>query len=110
MSMPESLFGFQLSAAKIPHTHQFRFHPSRKYRADFRIDGTRLLVEIDGGTFLTKGGHNGAGFERDRIRDADAMERGWVVLHTTPRLVRTGRTLAAVEWLRQQPYMTRGEE
>lgn len=45
---------------------EFRFHPERKFRADFCHITTRTCIEIEGGIFSKKGGHSSiSGILRD---------------------------------------------
>ena len=51
---------------------------------DFRVRGTRVLIECDGWTYH---GLDRRNFERDRARDADLIAAGWVVLRFTYRMI-----------------------
>lgn len=57
-----------------------RFIPGRRFEADFYWPALRLVAEIDGGLYMPKGGHNGAGAEADRVRDILAARHG-IVTH-----------------------------
>lgn len=77
-------------------TPEFLFHPTRKWRSDRAWPAALLLLEIDGGSWLTRGGHTyGKGFERDR-KDAEALVLGWRVLRVTPAMVRSGEAVRYV--------------
>lgn len=60
-----------LDEAGIPYTREYKAIPGRRFRWDFAIgtnpEQTRLLIEVQGGTWSRKpGGHNtGAGIARD---------------------------------------------
>ena len=85
---------------------QYYFDPNRPRRkADYAFPRYMLLIEIDGGTYARSGarrckrcgqtpvgGHNtGAGYERDRVRDAEAAALGWTTLRFTAKMVNDGR-------------------
>ena len=96
---PEDYLAEQLDVRGIPYKREFHFHPTRKWRADFLIIGTRLLVEVEGGTWLKDGAHNsGAGFERDIEKYTAAMLRNYVVLRVVPRQI---NSYEALQWIQQ---------
>jgi len=73
----EDLLWFQITrgTALPPPVRQFRFNPARRSKADFAWVPDRLIVEVDGGTWV-RGRHNrGAGYTADRERD------NWCCLH-----------------------------
>lgn len=78
-----------------PLEREFRFHPQRKWRADFAHVASRTLIEIEGGIFLPGGGrHNrGGGYARDAEKYLEAALAGWKVL----RLTRTQLDLGFIE-------------
>ncbi|HBM2013199.1 TPA: hypothetical protein LUJ78_003785, partial [Acinetobacter baumannii] len=45
----ETVLATQLKACKISFEQEYKFHPSRKWRADFLITGTKILIEVEGG-------------------------------------------------------------
>lgn len=96
----EDLLAWHLRAAEIGHEREYRFHPVRRWRADFRLTGARILVEVDGGVWMRRGGHTtGTGYARDREKDAAAMVLGWQVYRCTPEMVRSGQALATITQL-----------
>lgn len=70
---------------------EYRFDPSRKFRADFafRKDKHRLLVEVDGGAWMVVnskavGRHNkDADLEKANL----CAELGWRVMHFSPTML-----------------------
>ena len=64
---------------------EFRFHPERKWRADFAHVESRTLIEIEGGIYVDGGGrHNrGAGFIADAEKYLEAFLAGWSVVRLT---------------------------
>ncbi len=75
---------------------EYRFHPVRRWRADWCFEGARLLVEIDGGAW-TRGRHTrGRGFIEDIRKSNEAMLLGWRLLRVTPQMVQSGEVVALV--------------
>lgn len=79
--------------------------PGRKFRWDFAWPAHRLAVEVQGGEWMAKGGHNSAqGLQRDCEKLALATLAGWRQLSVTGSMVRSGRALSLIECaLRMQP-------
>lgn len=73
-------------AHKLPEPiPEFRFHASRKWRADYCWPEQRLIVEIDGGIW-TGGRHSGGtGQLRDMEKLNAAALLGFLVLRYTPQ-------------------------
>ena len=62
---------------------EFRFHPERKWRADFAHIESRTLIEIEGGIYI-QGRHNrAAGFIADAEKYLEAFLAGWAVVRLT---------------------------
>lgn len=72
----------QLSGPELEK--EFRFHPVRKWRADFAHLGSRTLIEIEGGIYVN-GRHNRAGgFAADLKKYLEAALAGWRVVRLGP--------------------------
>lgn len=63
---------------------EFRFHPTRKWRADFAIPSAKLLIEIDGGAWSGGRHTRGAGFIADQSKLNAAACLGYRVLRYVP--------------------------
>lgn len=88
------LFMTQCAERNLPvPEREARFHPIRKYRADFLFRQHNLIVEIDGGVFNMGAHTRGAGYTRDRERDAEAMILGFKTLRVTPEMVYDQRAI-----------------
>lgn len=103
----ELLLAVQLEQAGIPFRREFQFAASmgRKWRADFEVHepypGAKcreLLVEIDGGGFITGRHSRGTGVEKDCEKQSAAAILGYRVVRVTPRQVENG---LALSWIRQ---------
>lgn len=98
---PEEVLDFQLRASKIHFKRQVKFHPLRKWRADFIIED-RLLVEVEGGLYI-HGGHNrGAMIEDTMEKLAEASMMGYFPLRVSTRYVKNGKALQWIEKLLKQ--------
>ena len=84
----ESRFHLLWRAAQGPPLErEFRFHPTRKWRADFAHLGSRTLIEIEGGIFMRAGGRHtrGSGYASDAEKYLEAALAEWRVLRLTER-------------------------
>lgn len=88
----------QLGLVKIPVQSEFVFAPPRKFRADWRVVDTRILIEFEGGLFKAgKGGHSSiGGIHRDIEKYNTAALQGWMVIRITPKHVVSGEALGWV--------------
>lgn len=67
---------------------QYRAIPTRKYLWDFAYPKAKLLIEVNGGTFV-KGGHStGVGIRRDYEKLNAATVAGWRCLIFDGQMVR----------------------
>lgn len=66
----------------VEFDREFRFDPSRLWRADFYIHSAKLLIEIEGGVWLGRaGGHtSGKGFIANCEKYNKATEMGFKLL------------------------------
>ena len=107
MSKGEDELAFQLRhATKFAFEREYRFHPTRRWRADVAIwigpahmaaNLPCLLVEVEGAIRGKPGRHQRIdGMERDAEKYAEAMCLGWKVLRVMPSQVKSGQ---ALEWI-----------
>jgi very-short-patch-repair endonuclease len=102
-SPAETLLAVQLEQAGIPFEREYRFHESRKWRADFAIRRYQLggipsllLIEVDGGSWVAGRHTRGSGFEKDAEKLNAAAELGYRVLRYTPRMIESGEALEQI--------------
>lgn len=77
---------------------EVQFHPIRKWRADFLwAHPVKVMLEVDGGGFVNGRHSRGLGIEKDAEKQNAAAAMGYRVLRATPKMIRDGRALAAVE-------------
>jgi very-short-patch-repair endonuclease len=63
---------------------EFRFHPTRRWRADFAHLPSRTLIEIEGGIYINGRHNRGAGFAADLEKYLEANLAGWRVVRLGP--------------------------
>ena len=75
-----------------PLEREVKFHPTRKWRADFGHLESRTLIEIEGGIFMRAGGRHtrGGGYANDAEKYLEAALAGWTVLRLTERQLEIG--------------------
>lgn len=65
---------------------EHRFHPRRKWRFDFAFHRQKVAIEIQGGIFMRRGGHNtGMALRREHEKRNAAAVLGWRILYCEPR-------------------------
>src|SRR5512136_157172 len=85
-----------LTGLPVP-AREYRFHPERRWRFDFAWPVYKVAAEVDGGIY-SRGRHvRGSGFERDAEKRNAAVLAGWRVFHFTPRMVKSGQAVQAIE-------------
>jgi very-short-patch-repair endonuclease len=110
-SQAELLLAAQLEQAGIPFEREYRFHPRRRWRADFYIEDQyawpfnpkSILVEIDGGAFIGGRHSRGQGVANDAEKQSAAAILGYRVIRATPAQVADGSCLS---WIQQALGLT----
>ncbi|GLG82167.1 hypothetical protein ACSO1_06890 [Acinetobacter calcoaceticus] len=77
----ETVLATHLRACKISFEQEYKFHSKRKWRADFLITGTKILVEVEGGIWMAGGGRHtrGKGYIGDMEKYNSAAIMGFTV-------------------------------
>ena len=104
-STGELLLEQQLRQAGIPFEREYAFVPGRKFRADFLVWDVpgpgwathRVLVEVDGGAWISGRHTRGSGFEKDAEKASLAAINGYRVIKCVPSQVEDGTCLAWIE-------------
>ena len=70
----------------------------RKWAWDMAWVEQRLLVEVQGGTFMRKSHHStGTGIHRDLLKANTAVELGWRLLSFDSPMVKSGEAVGTIE-------------
>jgi len=69
---------------------EYQFDLLRKWRFDFAFTDRCIAIECDGGTFSGGRHVRGDGYQRDAEKFNAASLQGWVVLHYTGAMIRSG--------------------
>ncbi len=89
-----------LRACKIGFEQEYKFHPKRKWRADFLIIGTKILIEVEGGIWSggrhTRGKRLYRGYGEIQLRSNDGFY-SFTVQHTEQ--VKAGVAIKQIEQL-----------
>lgn len=99
MSNGESTLEFQLKAYKIEYVREYRFHPERRWRADFYLPQHNVLVEIEGGTWVNGAHNRPKHYESDCIKYNAATLAGYRVLRYTTDMVKSGAAIEQIRWI-----------
>lgn len=95
-SVGESLLAMQLKALRIELEQEFKFHPKRKWRADFHIVGKKILVEVEGGIWSGGRHTRGKGYIGDMEKYNSAMALGYQVYRYSTEQVKSGLALEEI--------------
>ncbi len=98
-SRGEVLLATHLKACKIDFEQEYKFHPKRKWRADFLITGKKILVEIEGGIWSGGRHTRGKGYLGDMEKYNQAAMMGFTVLRFSTEQVKAGVAIKQIEQL-----------
>ncbi|WP_336017119.1 DUF559 domain-containing protein [Acinetobacter pittii] len=86
-----------LKSHKIGFEQEYKFHPTRKWRADFLITGTKILVEVEGGIWSGGRHTRGKGYIGDMEKYNSASMMGFTVLRFSSEQVKSGLAVQQIE-------------
>lgn len=98
-SVGEVLLATHLKACKINFEQEYKFHPKRKWRADFLITGKKILVEVEGGIWSGGRHTRGKGYIGDMEKYNSAAMMGFTVLRFSTEQVKAGVAIKQIEQL-----------
>jgi len=76
---------------------EYKFHPTRRWRADYAILEHKIIIEVEGGVW-TGGRHtSGAGFTKDMEKYNNATALGWSIIRVTPKTLISGDTIGFIK-------------
>lgn len=84
------------------YERQYKFHPTRKFRADFGFPEKKILIECQGGIWFAKSGHNsGAGITKDYEKFNEAAILGWRLILLTPAMINKKQDNPAISYIKR---------
>lgn len=93
----ENTLLFQMSLMGLDPEREYKFHPDRKFRADFAFPDRKLIIEVNGGIWMAKSGHStGKGIQRDYQKANAAQLLGWTYLQYTAEEIESGTALQEI--------------
>lgn len=95
----ETVLATHLKACKISFEQEYKFHPERKWRADFLITGTKILIEVEGGIWSGGRHTRGKGYIGDMEKYNFAAMMGFTVLRFSTEQVKAGVAIKQIEQL-----------
>ncbi|BAP67545.1 DUF559 domain-containing protein [Acinetobacter baumannii] len=98
-SVGEVLLATHLRACKIGFEQEYKFHRTRKWRADFLITGTKILIEVEGGIWSGGRHTRGKGYIGDMEKYNSAAMMGFTVLRFSTEQVKAGVAIKQIEQL-----------
>lgn len=98
-SIGESTLANQLRLLKITFEQEYKFHPKRKWRADFHIVGKKILVEVEGGVWSNGRHTRGKGYIGDMEKYNAAVVMGYQVLRFSTEQVKSGLAVQQIEMM-----------
>jgi len=95
MSKLEDLLAGQVRMTGLPDpVREFtKAIPKRRFRFDFAWPEHRLLLEVQGGSWIGGGHSTGKGMSRDAEKNNLAALEGWTVLYATTDQIRSHETV-----------------
>jgi len=93
----EAKLARELKTLKIDFEQEFKFHPDRKWKADFHLIDKKILVEVEGGIW-TGGRHTrGKGYLGDLEKYNAATMMGFQVIRFSTDQVKSGHAIQQIE-------------
>ena len=93
----EGTLAMQLQALNVPFEREFRFHSTRRWRADFHLIGRQLLIEVEGGVW-SQGRHTrGKGYMGDMEKYNEATALGYQIIRFETSQVQSGYAFRWIE-------------
>lgn len=99
---PKREFEQQCALCGIALEREFRFHPTRKWRADYKVTGTNILIEYEGGVRESDRQQSGhlsyTGYKKDIEKYNEMTVLGYLLIRIYAATVKSGEALA---WLKR---------
>ena len=92
----EVILATALKTLKIEFEQEFKFHPTRKWRADFHLKGKEILVEVEGGIWSNGRHTRGKGYLGDLEKYNEATMMGYQVIRFSTEQVKSGKAIEQI--------------
>lgn len=92
----EVILATALRALNIEFDQEFKFHPSRMWRADFHLKGKKILVEVEGGIWSNGRHTRGKGYLGDLEKYNAATMMGYQVIRFSTKQVKSGKAIEQI--------------
>ncbi|EMB5691295.1 hypothetical protein OIV75_003392 [Acinetobacter baumannii] len=96
-SVGEEKLAANLNIFNINYVREYRFHPSKRYRADFYLPDYNVLVEVEGGTRGVSRHTTYEGYSKDLMKYNDAQILGFARLAFTTEQVNKGLAIEKIK-------------
>ncbi|ENV34529.1 hypothetical protein L289_2642 [Acinetobacter gerneri DSM 14967 = CIP 107464 = MTCC 9824] len=88
-----------LQAYRIEFEQEFQFNKGRKWRADFYLVGTNILIEVEGGIWSNGRHTRGKGYLGDMEKYNSATMLGYSVYRYSTEQVKSGKAIEEIRRL-----------
>ncbi|WP_171405591.1 DUF559 domain-containing protein [Acinetobacter sp. WCHAc010052] len=99
VSEGEAVLSQHLKAHKIEYVQEFQFNSERKWRADFHLVDTKILIEVEGGVWSNGRHTRGKGYIADMGKYNSAAVLGYTVLRFSTEQVKSGKAIEEIRRL-----------
>ncbi|ENV44194.1 DUF559 domain-containing protein [Acinetobacter schindleri] len=93
----EAKLARELKTLKIEFEQEFKFHPDRKWKADFHLVDKKILVEVEGGIWSGGRHTRGKGYIGDMEKYNAATMMGFQVIRFSTDQVKSGHAIQQIE-------------
>ena len=93
----EAKLARELKSLKIDFEQEFKFHPDRKWRADFHLKGRMILIEVEGGIWSGGRHTRGKGYIGDMEKYNAATMLGYQAIRFSTEQVKSGLAIQQIE-------------
>ena len=99
VSEGEATLAQHLKSYNIEFQAEFQFNPERKWRADFYIVGSNVLIEVEGGIWSSGRHTRGKGYLGDMEKYNSAQLLGYSVYRYSTEQVKSGKAIDEIRRL-----------